>query len=106
MRISARALLLPPENAAPGLFPIVAEKIDDAPVGLEELVRRLEHGEHQPALRARPGLVAAARRAPDAVARPAFALAPDQAAFAPVRLLDQHLLGIRQPRTPRPPDNH
>src|SRR5258708_4561820 len=106
MRISARALLLPPENAAPGLFPIVAEKIDDAPVGLEELVRRLEHGEHQPALRARPGLVAAARRAPDEVARLAFALAADEAAFEHVGLLDQHVLVIRQPRTRRHPDEH
>src|SRR5882672_311126 len=76
-----RTMAVLPVGAAPGLFPIVAEEIDDPAVGLEELVRGLEHGEHQAALRAGPGFVAAARRAPDEVAGLAFALAAHQAAL-------------------------
>src|SRR2546423_10836528 len=52
----------------PGLVPVAAEEIGDAAVTLEELVRRLEDGEEEAALRSGPGFVAAARRAPDELA--------------------------------------
>src|SRR3954470_16618512 len=89
---------LAPERAAPGLFPVVAELVGLAAVGLGELVRDLEDGEHQAAFGTRPGLVLAAGRAPDELAGLAFALAADEAAFEHIGLLDQHVLGVRPVR--------
>src|ERR1700750_3445576 len=51
-------------GVAPGLVPILTIGIDDAAVGLEELVRDLEDREHQAAFRT-PGDMAAVRLAPD-----------------------------------------
>src|SRR5258705_6155139 len=53
---------------SPGLVPVLARGIDDAAVGLEELVGDLEDREHQPALRT-PCDVAAALFAPDEFTR-------------------------------------
>src|SRR5215470_12517746 len=62
---SERALVL---GVAPDAVPVGAARVGDAAVLLEELVRHLEHGEHQPAL-GTPGDVAAARLAPHVFAR-------------------------------------
>src|SRR4030088_832297 len=58
-------------GVAPGLVPVLARGIDDATVGLEELVGDLEDRQHQPAL-GTPGDVAAALLAPDEFAGLAF----------------------------------
>src|SRR5258708_36102255 len=58
-----------PGGVTPGLVPVLARGIDDAAVGLEELVGDLEDREHQPTFRT-PCDVAAARLAPDEFARP------------------------------------
>ena len=66
-----RALIQARRNpiCAPDLVPVAAVLVGDAAVLGEELVRDLEHRDHQPALR-RPGGVAAARLAPDELAGP------------------------------------
>src|SRR5204863_10149500 len=71
-------------------------KIRDAAVGLEELIRHLEHGEEKPALRARPGFVPAARRPPDELAGLAFAFRADEAALEHPGLLDLDVLVVWQ----------
>jgi hypothetical protein len=63
-----------------------------------ESVRDLEHREHDSALRAGPGFVPAAGRPPDEIAGLAFAFAADEGSLEHVRLLDQHMLVIGQPR--------
>src|SRR5439155_483666 len=91
-----------PQLRAPGLLSVLAEEIGLAPVGLIELVRDLEHGEHQAALRPGPGLVPAAGGAPDEFAGLAHAFAADQAALEHVGLLDPHMLVVRPPRAAAP----
>src|SRR5260370_11292390 len=75
-----------------GLVPVLAGGIDDAAVGLEELVGDLENREHQPAFRT-PCDVAAARLAPDKFAGPGLdalrrAFLVDKTALKNVGLLD------------------
>src|SRR5688500_15999433 len=98
---SAKPLILRAACPAPGFLPVVAEEVGLAPVGAVETVRNLEHRKHEAALRSRPGLVAAARRAPYELALLAFALATEQAAFEHVRLLDLDMLVIGQARARR-----
>src|SRR3954453_7876981 len=85
-------------GVTPGLVPVLARGIDDATVGLEELVGELEDREHQPPLGA-PCDVPAALLAPDEFA--SFALDAlrrsflvDQAALEDVGLLDVDVLVI------------
>src|SRR3954471_13028811 len=88
-------------GSAPGLLPVAAEEIGDAAFGREELVGCLEDGEEQAALRACPGLMAAARRTPDELAGAAFAFGTDERAFEHVGLLDLHVLVIGEVRARR-----
>ena len=53
---------------APGKVPVLAGRVGDAAVALEELVGHLEDREHQPAL-GTPGHVPAAGLAPDVFTR-------------------------------------
>src|SRR3954453_14380810 len=83
-------------GVAPGFVPVLARGVDDAAVGLEELVGDLEDREHQPALRA-PCDMAAALFAPDEFAGLAFdalcrAFLVDEAAFEHVSLFDMDVL--------------
>src|SRR5258708_4814974 len=87
-----------PGGVTPGLVPVLARGIDDAAVGLEELVGDLEDREHQPTFRT-PCDVAAARLAPDEFAglgldalRRAFLV--DKAALENVGLLDVDVLVV------------
>src|SRR3977135_1049348 len=94
-------------GVTPGLVPILARGIDDAAVGLEELVGDLEDREHQSALRT-PRDVPAALVAPDEFAGLAFdalrrAFLVDEAALENVGLLDMDVLVVRQHRTRREP---
>ena len=66
-----RTATVSPCGCGPRRVPIVAGGVDDAPVGLEELVRHLEDREHQPAFGA-PGDMAAAFFPPDEFAGLAF----------------------------------
>src|SRR5881398_1499260 len=66
-----REPLSPLARMSPGLVPVLARGIDDAAVGLEELVGHLEDREHQPAFWT-PGDMAAALLAPDEFAGLAF----------------------------------
>src|SRR6266702_2135838 len=94
--------LSPLAGMPPGLVPVLARGIDDAAVGLEELVGDLEDREHQPALRT-PGNVAAALFAPDKFAGLALdalgrAFLVDQAALKNVGLFDVDVLVVGQHR--------
>src|SRR5438093_6482210 len=89
----------------PGRVPILARGIDDAAVGLEELVRHLEDREHQPAF-GTPGDMAAALLAPDEFAGLAFdalrrPLLVDERAFEHVGLFDVDVLVVGQHRARR-----
>src|ERR671914_827327 len=97
----------PPTGVTPGLVPVVADGIDHAAVGLEELVRDLEHREEYTAL-GRPCGVAAALLTPDEFADAAFqslrrAFLVDQTALEHVGLLDIDVLVVRQHRPRRKP---
>src|SRR3954470_11492616 len=79
-------------GVAPSLVPILAGGVDDAAVGLEELVGDLEDGEHQAAF-GTPCDVTAALFAPDEFAGLAFdafgrTFLVDEAALEHVSLLD------------------
>src|SRR6266568_6530534 len=94
----------------PGFVPVLARGIDDAAVGLEELVGDLEDREHQPALRT-PCDVAAALFAPDEFAglgldslRRAFLV--DEAALKNVGLLDVDMFVVGQHRARREPHQY
>src|SRR5690242_3862124 len=85
-------------GVAPGFVPVLAGGVDDAAVGLEELVGDLEDREHQPAF-GTPCDVAAALFAPDEFAGLAFdalcrAFLVDEAAFEHVGLLDVDMLVV------------
>src|ERR1700730_2467369 len=56
-------------GVTPGLVPVLARGIDDAAVGLEELVGNLKDRQHQPAF-GTPCDMTATRFAPDKFARP------------------------------------
>src|SRR6202162_5641859 len=89
-------------SVTPGLVPVLARGIDDAAVGLEELVGDLEDREHQSALRT-PCDVAAALLAPDEFAGLALdalgrAFLVDQAALENVGLFDVDVLVVGQHR--------
>src|SRR6266481_6068700 len=97
----------PPGCMTPGLVPILARGIDNAAVGLEELVGDLEDCEHQPAL-GTPCDMTAALLAPDEFAglgldalRRAFLV--DEAALKNVGLLDVDMLVVGQHRARREP---
>src|SRR5258708_2382418 len=82
----------------PGRVPILARCIDDATVGLEELVRHLEDREHQPAL-GTPCDMAAALLPPDEFTGLAFdalcrPLLVDERTFQHVGLLDIDMLVV------------
>src|SRR5258708_11986468 len=84
-----------PGCMTPGLVPILARGIDDAAVGLEELVGDLEDCEHQPALRT-PCDVAAALLAPDefaglALDTPSLAFLFDHAPLELAGILDVNI---------------
>src|SRR5216684_4498851 len=86
----------------PGLVPVLARGIDDAAVGLEELVGNLEDREHQPAL-GTPRDVAAAWLAPDEFAGLGLdalcrAFLVDEVALQNVGLLDMDVLVVGQHR--------
>src|SRR3981081_776425 len=94
-------------GVTPGLVPILARGIDDAAVGLEELVGDLEDGKHQSALRT-PCVCAAALLAPDELAGLAFdafcrPFLVDEAALENVGLLDMDVLVVGQHRARREP---
>src|SRR3954453_21179392 len=94
-------------GVAPGLVPILAGGVNDAAVGLEELVGDLEDREHQAAF-GTPCDVTAALFAPDEFAGLAFdalcrAFLVDQAAFEHVSLLDVDMLVVGQYRARRKP---
>ena len=94
-------------RVSPGRVPILARGVDDAAIGLEELVRHLEDREHQPALRT-PGDVAAALLAPDEFAGLAFdalrrAFLVDERTFQHIGLLDIDVLVVGQHRARREP---
>src|SRR2546430_13401530 len=77
---------------SPGFVPILARGVDDAAVGLKELVRHLEDREHQPAF-GTPGDMAATLLPPDEFAGLAFyalrrTFLVDERAFQHVGLLD------------------
>src|SRR5450432_4352674 len=85
-------------GVTPGLVPVLAGGIDDAAVGLEELVGDLEDRKHQPAL-GTPRDVATARLAPDEFAGPGLdalcrAFLVDQVALENVGLLDMDVLVV------------
>src|SRR3954463_3055679 len=89
-----RALAL--SRMAPGLVPVLARGVDDASVGLEELVGDLEDREHQAAF-GTPCDVTAAVFAPDEFAGLAFdafgrTFLVDEAALKHVSLLDVDVL--------------
>src|SRR6266851_2230401 len=86
----------------PGLVPVLARGIDDAAVGLEELVGDLEDRKHQPAL-GTPRDVAAAWLAPDEFAGLGLdalcrAFLVDEVALQNVGLLDMDVLVVGQHR--------
>src|SRR5882724_1830673 len=87
---------------SPGLVPVLACGIDDAPVSLEELVGHLEDRKDQRAAWA-PRDMAAARLAPDELARAAFhvfrrTFLVDQASLEHIALFDVDMLVVRQHR--------
>src|SRR6202051_609788 len=87
-------------GVTPGLVPVLARGVDDAAVGLEELVGDLEDRKHQPALWT-PGDVAAALLPPDEFTGLAFdalrrPFLVDQAALEHIGLLDMDVLVVRQ----------
>src|SRR3984885_6601112 len=94
-------------GVTPGLVPVFAVGVDDAAVGLEELVGDLEDREHQPAL-GTPGNVGPAGLAPDVFAGSGFdalrgAFLVDEAALENVGLLDVDVLVVGQHSAGRKP---
>src|SRR5216684_2359010 len=75
----------------PGLVPVLARGIDDAAVGLEELVGDLEDRKHQPAL-GTPRDVAAAWLAPDEFA--GLGLAAGEAGLLPLHAVRANQVGM------------
>ena len=96
-----------PGCVTPGFVPILARGVDNAAVGLEELVGDLENREHQPAF-GTPCDVAAALLAPDEFAglgldALCWAFLVDEAALKNVGLLDIDVLVVGQHRARREP---
>src|SRR4051794_29905537 len=94
-------------GVAPGFVPVLSGGIDDAAVGLEELVGDLEYREHQAAF-GTPCDVTAALFAPDEFAGLAFdafgrTFLVDEAALEHVSLLDVDVLVVGQHRAWRKP---
>src|SRR5216683_7478547 len=89
-------------GVTPSLVPVLTRGIDDAAVGLEELVGDLEDREHQPAFRT-PCDVAAALLAPDEFAGLGLdalcrAFLVDETALKNVGLLEVDVLVVGQQR--------
>ena len=83
-------------NAEPALSVPLIEEIQLPTVFLKKSIGHLEHAKQQCAFGAGPGVVAAAGRAPDEVARSTAALSAFEAAFENPCLLNLDMFMVRQ----------